>query len=129
MSAIMGLVEFGATDVENRMAKMSPKDVDTLAFGAIQLDAKGNILKYNAMEGQITGRDPATMIGKNFFTEVAPCTNTPTFKGEFTKGVLAGNLNTMFAYTFDYDMKPTKVKVHMKKAVGDATYWIFVKRL
>jgi hypothetical protein len=26
-------------------------------------------------------------------------------------------------------MTPTKVKIHMKKAISDGTYWIFVKRL
>ena len=125
----MRLVEFGKDDIQNVVAKLSSKDIDDLAFGAIQLDASGKILKYNAMEGAITGRDPKAAIGKNFFSEVAPCTNTPAFKGTFDKGVKAGDLNTMFEYTFDYEMKPTKVKVHMKKALVGDTYWVFVKRL
>ena len=69
------------------------------------------------------------MIGKNFFREVAPCTNTPKFKGMFDAGVKAGNLNTMFEYVFDYNMQPTKVKIHMKKAISGDTFWVFVKRL
>ncbi|WP_207481797.1 photoactive yellow protein [Arenibaculum pallidiluteum] len=125
----MQFVEFGKTDIENVMAKLGGKDIDNLAFGAIQLDASGRILQYNAAEGAITGRDPKTVIGKSFFTEVAPCTNTPRFKGEFDKGVKAGNLNVMFEYTFDYQMKSTKVKVHMKKALVGDSYWVFVKRL
>ncbi len=40
-----------------------------------------------------------------------------------------GELNDLFEYTFDYKMAPTKVKVHMKKAITDDTYWVFVKRL
>ncbi|WP_119681757.1 photoactive yellow protein [Indioceanicola profundi] len=125
----MQLVEFGKADIENVMAKMSVKDIDGLAFGAVQLDAQGRILQYNAAEGAITGRDPKAAIGKNFFTEVAPCTNTPAFKGAFDAGVKAGNLNTMIEYTFDYNMKPTKVKVHMKKALVGDSYWVFVKRV
>lgn len=125
----MQLVEFGKADIENVMAKMSVKDIDGLAFGAVQLDAQGRILQYNAAEGAITGRDPKAAIGKNFFTEVAPCTNTPAFKGAFDAGVKAGNLNTMIEYTFDYNMKPTKVKVHMKKALVGDSYWVFVKRI
>ena len=69
------------------------------------------------------------MIGKNFFRDVAPCTNSPTFKGVFDQGVRADNLNTMFEYVFDYNMSPTKVKIHMKKAISDGSFWIFVKRL
>jgi photoactive yellow protein len=129
MSGGMDVIEFGKSDIENVMSTMSAKDIDGLAFGAIQLDGTGKILQYNSAEGQITGRDPKATIGRNFFTDVAPCTNTPKFRGEFDKGVKAGNLNTMIEYTFDYNMKPTKVKVHMKKALVGDSYWVFVKRL
>jgi photoactive yellow protein len=129
MSATTSVLEFGKSDIENAMAKMSAREIDQLAFGAIKLDAQGNILEYNTTEGEITGRDPKSVIGKNFFTSVAPCTNTPAFKGEFDKGVKDGNLNKMFEYTFDYNMKPTKVKVHMKKAVAGNSFWVFVKRV
>jgi len=30
---------------------------------------------------------------------------------------------------FDYNMAPTKVKVHMKKALVGDTFWVFVKRV
>ncbi len=123
------LVEFGKADIENVMAKMAASEIDGLAFGAVQLDGEGRIIQYNAAEGAITGRDPKAVIGKNFFTEVAPCTNTSVFKGAFDAGVQSGNLNTMIEYTFDYIMKPTKVKVHMKKALVGDSYWVFVKRL
>lgn len=129
MDGGMALVGFGKDDMANALKNMKPGEIDKLAFGAVQLDAKGKILAYNAAEGAITGRDPKAVIGKSFFTEVAPCTNTPVFKGAFDKGVKNGDLNTMFEYTFDYNMKPTKVKVHMKKALVDSTFWVFVKRL
>ena len=129
MSANMNIVGFGKADIENVLAKLTAKEVDELAFGAVQLDGKGTILQYNAAEASITGRDAKAAIGKNFFREVAPCTSTPRFKGLFDKGVREGDLNTMFEYTFDYNMQPTKVKIHMKKAIAGDSYWIFVKRL
>lgn len=122
-------IAFGKTDVENVLAKMNDAQLNKLAFGAIELDASGRIIKYNAVEGAITGRDPKTMIGKNFFTEVAPCTNRPEFKGVFDTGVRTNNLNTLFEYVFDHQMKPTKVKIHMKRAITGTSYWIFVKRV
>lgn len=125
----MDVVSFGEDNIENALARMSRDQLDSVAFGAIQLDKDGNILQYNAAEGDITGRDPGQVIGKNFFRDVAPCTNRPEFKGRFTEGVKSGDLNVMFEYTFDYEMKPTKVKVHMKKALTGDTYWVFVKRL
>ncbi|MFP4302011.1 MAG: photoactive yellow protein [Spirochaetaceae bacterium] len=125
----MEIVKFGQDDIENSLAKMNDKDLDGLAFGAIQLDEKGNILQYNAAEGDITGRDPEEVKGMNFFREVAPCTNTDEFYGKFKEGVESGELNTLFEYTFDYNMMPTKVKVHMKKDLSGESYWVFVKRL
>ncbi len=129
MSQGLSRLEFGTADIENVMAALSSHEIDGLAFGTIQLDAAGTILRFNEMEGKITGRDPAKMVGKNFFTEVAPCTNTPVFKGAFDRGVKAGTLNVMFEYTFDYVMTPTRVKVHMKKALAGDGYWVFIKRL
>jgi len=123
------VLEFGKADIDNVMATLSADDIDQLAFGAVQLDARGHILQYNAAEGAITGRNPKDVIGRNFFADVAPCTDTPGFRGAFDQGVASGALNTMFEYTFDYNMKPTKVKVHMKKALVGDTYWVFVKRL
>ena len=125
----MDIVKFGQEDIENSLSKMKDDDLDNLAFGAIQLDQDGNILQYNAAEGDITGRNPEEVKGKNFFREVAPCTNTDEFYGKFKDGVQSGDLNTLFEYTFDYNMIPTKVKVHMKKALSGDSYWVFVKRL
>ena len=127
--ATMETVAFGKTDVANVLAKMSDTQLNKLAFGAIKLDSTGKILKYNAVEGAITGRDPKAVIGKSFFTEVAPCTNRPEFKGVFDAGVRNKDLNTMFEYVFDHQMKPTKVKIHMKRAISGDTYWVFVKRV
>lgn len=125
----MELVGFTKTDIDNVLNRMAEKDIDKLAFGAVELDRNGTVLKYNAAEGAITGRNPAAVIGKNFFRDVAPCTSKPAFKGVFDAGVRNNDLNTMFEYVFDYQMKPTKVKVHMKKALSGGNFWIFVKRI
>ena len=122
-------VTFGKNNVENVLARMNDTQLNNLAFGAVELDATGKILKYNAVEGAITGRDPKAVVGKNFFTDVAPCTNRPEFKGVFDAGVRADNLNTLVEYVFDHQMKPTKVKIHMKRAISGGSYWIFVKRV
>ncbi|WP_262339805.1 PAS domain-containing protein [Idiomarina sp. OT37-5b] len=83
----MEIVQFGSNDIENKLSSMNKEQLDKVAFGAIQLDANGNIIQYNAAEGDITGRDPSTVVGKNFFNDVAPCTNSPEFKGKFDEGV------------------------------------------
>jgi len=123
------VITIDTQDIDNVLSRMNPQEIDKLAFGAVQLDAKGKILVYNAAEGDITGRKPQDVIGKNFFTEVAPCTATPAFQGVFTEGVKSGKLAAIFDYVFNYNMQPTQVRVNMKKALVGDTYWIFVKRL
>ncbi|MEA5446885.1 photoactive yellow protein [Gammaproteobacteria bacterium AB-CW1] len=125
----MEQLRFGSDDIENTLSRMNENELDDLAFGAIQLDKNGNILHYNSTEGEITGRNPEEVKGKNFFRDVAPCTDRPEFAGKFREGVAKGELNTLFEYVFDYKMQPTKVKVHMKKAISGDTYWVFVKRI
>lgn len=122
-------VSFEQDDIENALAKLDGKQIDELAFGAIQLDANGTVLSYSRKESEITNRDPKDVIGKNFFDDVAPCTRRPEFYGRFKEGVKEGKLSAIFDYTFDYKMNPTKVRVHMKKALVGDSYWILVKRL
>ncbi len=123
------VVSFGQEDIENVLSNMNDKELDEMPFGAIQLNADGVILSYNAKESIITGRRAEDVIGRNFFMEVAPCTRRPEFHGVFRQGVKNDDLNILFEYVFDYKMNPTKVKVHMKKALAGDSYWIIVKRI
>jgi len=69
---------------------------------------------------------PSAM-GKNFFTQVAPCTNNRLFFGRFKDGVSAGELDTEFNYTFTYKMKPTNVVIRLLRD-GSSTNWVFVAK-
>jgi len=120
---------YSTADINNVLATLDAAKIDELPCGAIQLDRDGKVLFYNSAEGQITGRDPKLVIGKNFFTEVAPCTHTPEFFGEFEKLLTDPNHVAAFKYTFDYNMKPTKVTVTMRKARSGDAFWILVTRL
>jgi photoactive yellow protein len=125
----VAFIEFGKADTDNALTQLTSDEIDNLAFGAIELDRNGRILQYNATESRITGRNPKEVIGRNFFSEIAPCCNRPEFRGVFEAGVASGALNTVIDYIFDYRMAPTRVKVHMKKALIGDNYWTFVKRL
>ncbi len=127
----MEQVTFGAEDIEKQLAQLSPTEIDQLPFGSIKVDRLGTILEYNATEAGIAHRDRREVLGKNFFTEVAPCAQSPEFYGAFVEGVKAGKLNKIFHYTLEDDrFGSLPVKVQMKGAIsGDGGYWIFVKRL
>ncbi len=125
----MEMISFGSADIDTKISQMSGDEIDCLAFGSIQLEGKGTILAYNSTVGEITGRDQKAVLCQNFFTDVAPCTNQRGFRDRFDDGVRNNNLNTLVEWTFDHQMAPTKVQVHMKKAAVPDRYWMFVKRL
>ncbi|HXI11215.1 MAG TPA: PAS domain-containing protein [Thermoanaerobaculia bacterium] len=107
--------------------RMGTAELDQLPMGAIRLDSKGTILSFNKREAVLTGRDPAKVIGRNFFTEVAPCTNVQTFAGKFREGVSKGDLHTVFPYRFDFEMTPRDVTVTLFYSKQTGSAWVFVR--
>lgn len=126
--ALDTLQSFVSSELINRLDTLKTADIDALGFGAIKLDATGRILAYNAYESSLTGVKPDNAVGKNFFTEVAPCTNVREFAGAFHEGLQKKALSKIFRYTFDHNMAPTKVTVTLHyDAKGDAA-WVFVRK-
>src|ERR1039458_5043757 len=66
-----------------KINSISEKGLDSLAYGVIQLDAEGTVLRYNAYEAGLSGLAKQKVLGKNFFKEIAPCTDIREFYGRF----------------------------------------------
>lgn len=107
--------------------RMSMGELDALPFGAIRLDKEGTILSYNRTESKLTGRDPQRVLGRNFFTDVAPCTNVQGFAGRFREGVAKGDMHIIFPYRFDFQMAPRDVTVTLFYSKQTETAWVFVR--
>lgn len=122
-------VTFNQGNIGNALERLSDEEIDALAFGMIELDARGVVRRYNATEALITGRRAEDVVGKSFFQQVAPCARRPEFLGRFEEGVKRGELDVVFEYVFDYKMNPTRVRVRMKKGRLPDCYWVLVTRL
>lgn len=96
----------------DRIATMTEAELDALPFGILELDGRGTVMRINRTEGEIVGYDPASAVGKNFFTDIAPCADTPAFRGRFDQGVASGELKSTFEYRYDGQRKAS-VWVHM----------------
>lgn len=125
----MRIVKFSADNVANELADITDEELDGLAFGAIELDRTGRILRYNAAEADISGRDQAGMVGRDFFADVAPCTRGEAFEGRFRAGVKAGKMDVQFTYVLDHEMDATEVRVRMYTVEGKDSYWVLIKRV
>jgi photoactive yellow protein len=108
------------------IGRMTDGELDGLPFGAIQLDAGGTILSFNRKESELSGRARESVVGKNFFTEVAPCTNVQNFAGRFRDGIAAEQLNAVFPYRFDFKMVPRDVTITLFYSDATRTAWVFV---
>ena len=116
----------GRAEIE-RIQSLGENELDRLPIGAIRLDKEGKILSYNQTEADLAGRRKEAVIGKNFFTDVAPCTNVQEFAGKFREGVQKGSLHTVFPYIFDYNMDPRNVWVTLFYSNETDTAWVFVR--
>lgn len=110
-----------------KIDRMSTEELDALPFGAIRLDKEGKILAYNMTESKLTGRDPKRVIGRNFFNDVAPCTNVQAFAGRFREGVAKGDMHVIFPYRFDFEMEPRDVTVTLFYSQQTSAAWVFVR--
>ncbi|MEM9552728.1 MAG: V4R domain-containing protein [Acidobacteriota bacterium] len=65
------------------LSHLATSDIDGLPFGYIALAPDGTVRKYNRYEADLARKDPQDVLGKNFFREVAPCTQVREFEGRF----------------------------------------------
>jgi photoactive yellow protein len=105
---------------------MSAEDLDKLAYGMIQLDATGRILNYNAIESKLASLRKEDAIGKQFFTEIAPCTRVQEFYGRFKEGVIRESLDTSFRFHFAFKQNPRDVTVRLLYSRRTRTVWVLV---
>jgi two-component system, chemotaxis family, sensor kinase Cph1 len=109
------------------LSGMTRGELDALPYGAIKLDAGGRILSYNAAESLLTGRDPERVMGRNFFTEVAPCTQVREFYGRFAELVEHRSVNREFDFTFALE-PPVEVRITMLYEQREGAVWVLVDR-
>ena len=102
-------------------------ELDALPHGAIQLDTTGKVLAFNQYESQLANKKKEDVIGRNFFTEVAPCTNVQEFHGRFVRGVKEKKLHEKFRYHFAFKQNPRDVVVTLFYSDITNTVWVFVQ--
>src|SRR5688572_10580225 len=106
---------------------LSSKELDELPHGAIQLDKDGNILSFNRYESEMAGIPKEKAIGKNFFRDIAPCTDVAQFRGRFKEGVATKKLHEKFRYHFPFKNNPRNVLITLFYNDRHDTVWVFVQ--
>ncbi len=109
----------------NWLESAGDEALDRLPFGVIGLSADGTVARYNAIEGKSSGLTPARVIGRKFFTSVAPCTNNFMVAHRFET---EPELDAVIDYVFTLRMAPTKVRLRLLKRTGAKLMYLLVDR-
>jgi photoactive yellow protein len=122
-----GDLSFHDDNVGEKLRNVDAATLNSVEFGIIQVSDDGEVQFFNEYESNLSGVDPDDAIGKNFFTELAPCSNNRLFRGRFKSGIRTGEMDEQFNYTYTYKMRPTLVDVRLYR--DDAgNNWILVKK-
>lgn len=108
---------------------ITEEELDSLAYGVIQLDTEGTVLRYNKHEAGLSGLSQPKVMGKNFFKQVAPCTDIQEFYGRFRDGIGAGKLHCTFRFHFAFEENPRDVTVTLFYNERDKTVWVLVQSI
>jgi len=90
---------------------LSEAKLDELPFGVIVLSEDGAVLAYNRAEEDLAGRRSVDVIGRNFFTEVAPCTSVQAFQGGFRDFCRGTESSRTFQFTFRFPTGSIRVQI------------------
>lgn len=96
------------------------KQLDELPFGVIELDAEGVVTAYNRAEAALARTQVERVLGRNFFTEVAPCTAVREFEGRFRRFLDGDEKLEQFDFTFSFREGPVGVEIFMLHCEGQA---------
>lgn len=110
-----------------RVAQLSPAELDHLPFGVIRLDAEGKVTLYSKTEAELSGYGDRRAIGRDFFTQMAPCLATPERLRRIDQARREGTLDISFEQIGDFDDAERELHVRVASAPGGGL-WIFIER-
>jgi photoactive yellow protein len=116
---------FTDTDLLDRLEAMDDSALDALSFGVVAMSEDGAVTGYNLVESRLSGLTPANVIGRNFFSSVAPCTNNFLVANRFETEPA---LDAVIDYVFTFRIKPTAVKLRLMKQPARSRMYLAVER-
>ncbi|HEU4407365.1 MAG TPA: ATP-binding protein [Polyangiaceae bacterium] len=91
--------------------------IDALPLGVVVLDEAGRVVRYNAYEQAIAGRPAASVLGRDFFRDVAPCTAACDLVPAFDRYARGGEglaADLSFQFPFPHVPKPRDVRLRLR---------------
>ena len=125
---------FVPDDVLSRLEQLNSQQMDDLSFGVVRLDDTGTVEFVNeaglSLPGLKKHDNKTTIVGKNFFFDLAPSTNNNLFFGRFKQGLNQGAMDARFPYTFiSPGQGPTVLIVHLHSKPNSNAQWLLFRAM
>jgi len=116
-------LRFDASDLLAHLERASVSDFDEAPFGIVQMFPDGVVSGYNTFESRLSGLSPGTVKGRNFFVDVAPCTNNYMVAQKFED---SPELDETVDYVFTFRMRPMRVQLRLMKSAAAGHQYLLV---
>lgn len=116
-------MDFAHADIGPALDTLDDAALDAVGFGVVRMSLDGRIEAYNGYESKLSGLSPSRVIGKHFFSEVAPCTNNFLVASRYE----AASLDEQVPYVFTLRMRPRKVMLRLVKRDGSKWQYLLVR--
>jgi photoactive yellow protein len=118
------MITFHQPDLLENLRAMDTAALDALPFGVLAMGLSGIVISYNAAESRLSGLTPANVVGRHFFSAVAPCTNNFMVAHRFET---EDAIDDVIDYVFTLRMQATKVRLRLLKQAGHEVMFLAVE--
>ena len=93
---------------------------NALPYGLLELDATGTVLHYEPVKEQNSGVRASDIVGRNFFTDVAPVEQVREFQSRFYAFMANGEATQRFALCVPANNTDVHVQIVLARINGHA---------
>jgi photoactive yellow protein len=118
-------IAFDSPEMIGWLDNAGAEPLDTLPFGVIGLRADCTVALYNATESRLAGLAPPRVLGRNFFTTVAPCMNNFMVAHRYQT---EAELDAVIDYVLTFRMAPVRVRLRLLKRPCAKLMYVLIER-
>lgn len=118
-------MNFDDSDLFDQLISTPDEELQDTPFGVIGMGADHHVVFYNRTESAGAGIGSDKVMGRHFFTEVAPCTNNFMVSQRFES---EDELDDTIDYVFTLRMKPTPVRLRLLARPDAERSFVLVER-
>lgn len=118
-------LDFHAPHLFDALNAAPAAELEDAPFGVVRMNAAMEVLVYNRTETMLSGLDPVWVLGKHFFSQIAPCIDNHLVAARYRH---ATDLDEILDYVLAFHMRPTRVKLRLlKRQAHEWSYFCVLK--